>query len=50
MLQEATNTEFCLEELYDKWMKMLIKACVITIETVCQVFLSLIMIVEHFAI
>ena len=31
-------------------MKMLIKACVLTTETVCQLFLSLIMIVEHFAI
>ena len=29
-------------------MKMLIKACVLTTETVCQLFLSLI--VEHFAI
>ena len=48
--KKQLTIEFCLKELYDKWMKMLIKACVLTTETVCQLFLSLIMIVEHLAI
>ena len=47
MFQEANNHRilFIIKELYDKWMKPLIKEPVLTTATVCQLFLSLI--VEH---